>query len=104
MTLGLYSSLCGKSAALIIERSAMAQRKKRGAARKATLKRGKAPKRAARTRVAKRVAAKTAPKKRMTKTKAKRAVTKKAPIKATGPPPLQDPAAAETVTVDVIEE
>ena len=82
----------------------MAQRKKRGAPRKATLKRGKAPKRAARTRVAKRVAAKTAPKKRMTKTKAKRAVTKKAPIKAPGPPPLQGAAAAETVTVDVIEE
>jgi hypothetical protein len=46
----------------------MAQRKKRGAARKATLKRGRAPKRAARTRMAKRVAAKTAAKKRMTKT------------------------------------
>ena len=82
----------------------MAQRKKRGAARKATLKRGKAPKRAARTRVAKRVAAKTAPKKRMTKTKAKRAVTKKAPIKAPGPPQQQGDVAAETVIVDVIEE
>ena len=82
----------------------MAQRKKRGAARKATLKRGKAPKRAARTRVVKRVSVKTAPKKRMTKTKAKRVVTKKAPIKAPGPPPPQGAAAAETVTVDVIEE
>jgi fructose-1,6-bisphosphatase/inositol monophosphatase family enzyme len=82
----------------------MAQRKKRGAARKATLKRGKAPKRAARTRMAKRIAAKTAPKKRVTKTKAKRAVTKKAPIKAPGPPPQQSDAAAETVIVDVIEE
>ena len=80
----------------------MAQRKKRGAARKATLKRGKAPKRAARTRVAKRVAAKTAPKKRVTKTKAKRAVTKKAPIKAPEPPQQGD-AAAETVTMDAIE-
>jgi len=47
--------------------------------------------------------AKTAPKKRVTKTKAKRAVTKKAPIKAPGPPPQGD-AAAETVIVDVIEE
>ena len=36
--------------------------------------------------------------------KAKRAATKKAPIKAPGPPPLQGAAAAETVTVDVIEE
>ena len=83
----------------------MAQRKKRGAARKATLKRGRAPKkRAARTRMAKRVAAKTAPKKRVTKTKAKRAVTKKAPIKAPGPPQQQGDVAAETVIVDVIEE
>ncbi len=81
----------------------MAQRKKRGAARKATLKRGRAPKRAARTKTPRRVAAKTAPKKRVTKTKAKRAATKKAPIKAPGPPP-QDDAAAETVIVDVIEE
>ena len=78
----------------------MAQRKKRGAARKATLKRGRAPKRAARTRMR---VAKTAPKKRVTKPKAKRAVTKKAPIKAPGPPPQGD-AAAETVIVDVIEE
>ena len=81
----------------------MAQRKKRGAARKATLKRGRTPKRAARTRMAKRVAARTAPKKRVTKTKAKRAVTKKAPIKAPGPPQQGD-VAAETVIVDVIEE
>jgi fructose-1,6-bisphosphatase/inositol monophosphatase family enzyme len=54
--------------------------------------------------MAKRVAAKMAPKKRVTKTKAKRAVTKKAPIKAAGPPPQQSDAAAETVSVDVIEE
>ncbi len=81
----------------------MAQRKKRGAARKATLKRGRAPKRA-RTRMVKRVAAKTTPKKRVTKTKAKRAATKKAPIKAPGPPPPQGDAAAEKVIVDVIEE
>jgi fructose-1,6-bisphosphatase/inositol monophosphatase family enzyme len=80
----------------------MAQRKKRGAARKATLKRGRAPKRAARTKAAKRVAAKTTPKKRVTKTKAKRVATK-APIKAPGPPPQGD-AAAEKVIVDVIEE
>ncbi len=65
----------------------MAQRKKRGVGRKATLKRGRAPKRAARTKTPKRVAAKTTPKKRVTKTKAKRAVTKKALIKAPGPPP-----------------
>ncbi len=82
----------------------MAQRKKRGAARKATLKRGRAPKRAARTRMAKRIAAKTAPKKRVTKTKAKRAVTKKSPIKAPEPPPQQGDAAAEKAIVDVIEE
>jgi hypothetical protein len=63
----------------------MVQPKKRGATRKATLKRGRAPKRAARTRMAKRVAAKMAPKKRVTKTTAKRAVTKKAPIKAPRP-------------------
>ena len=81
----------------------MAQRKKRGAARKATPKRGRAPRRVTRTRMARRVAAKTTPKKRVTKTKAKRAVTKKAPIKAPGPPPQGD-AAAETVTMDVIEE
>jgi hypothetical protein len=80
----------------------MAQRKKRGAARKATLKRGRASKRAARTRMAKRVAAKTAPKKRVTKTRAKRTVTKKAPTKAPEPP--QQGTAAETVIVDVIEE
>ena len=80
----------------------MAQRKKRGAARKATLKRGRAPKRA-RTRMVKRVAAKTTPKKRVTKAKAKRAVTKKAATKAAGPPPQGD-AAAEKVIVDVIEE
>src|SRR6266536_332599 len=83
----------------------MAQRKKRGAARKATLKRGRAPKRAARTKTAKRVAAKTTPKKRVTKAKAKRAVTKKAATMAPGPPsPQQGDAAAETVIVDVIEE
>ena len=84
----------------------MAQRKKRGAARKATPKRGRAPKRAARTKAAKRVAAKakTTPKKRVTKTKANRAATKKAPIKAPGPPPQQGDSAAETVIVDVIEE
>jgi fructose-1,6-bisphosphatase/inositol monophosphatase family enzyme len=80
----------------------MAQRKKRSAARKATLKRGRAPKRAARTKTLKRVAAKTAPKKRVTKTRAKRAATKKAPIKSSGP--QQGDAAAETVIVDVIEE
>ncbi len=72
----------------------MAQRKKRGAARKATPKR----------RMAKRVAAKTAPKKRVTKIKARRAVTKKGPIKAPEPPPPQGDAAAETVIVDAIEE
>src|SRR5438128_10524362 len=82
----------------------MAQRKKRGAARKATLKRGRAPKRAARTRTIKRVASKTTPKKRVTKAKAKRAVTKKAATKTPGPPPPQGDAAAETVIVDVIEE
>jgi hypothetical protein len=54
--------------------------------------------------MAKRVADKMAPKKRVTKAKAKRAVTKKAPIKAPGPPPQQSDAAAETVIVDVIEE
>ncbi len=81
----------------------MAQRKKRGAARKATLKRGRAPKRPTRTKTAKRVAAKTTPKKRVTKTKAKRAVTKKAATRATEPPPQGD-AAAEKVIVDVIEE
>ena len=78
----------------------MAQRKKRGAARKATLKRGRTPKRAARTRMAKRVAAKTAPKKRVTKTKAKRAVTKTVPLKAPEPPQQQSDAAAETVVVE----
>ena len=82
----------------------MAQRKKRGAARKATLKRGRAPKRPTRTKTAKRVAAKTTPKKRVTKAKAKRAVTKKAPTKAPGPPPQQGDAAAETVIVDVVEK
>jgi fructose-1,6-bisphosphatase/inositol monophosphatase family enzyme len=82
----------------------MAQRKKRGAARKATLKRGRAPKRAARTKTLKRVAAKTTPKERVTKAKAKRAVTKKAATKTPGPPPPQGDAAAETVIVDVIEE
>ncbi len=81
----------------------MAQRKKRGAARKATLKRRGAAKRTARTGMAKRVAAKTAPKKRVTKTKAKRAVTKNAPVKAPEPPQQGD-AAAETVTVDAIEQ
>ena len=40
----------------------------------------------------------------MTKTKAKRAVIKKAPIKAPEPPPQQGDAAAESVIVDVIEE
>src|SRR5262245_27336929 len=89
----------------------MAQRKKPGAARKATLKRGRVPKRAARTRMAKRVVAKTAPKKRVTKTKAKRGVTKKSPIKAPEPPRQVEAAAetvtaaaAETVTADVIKE
>jgi fructose-1,6-bisphosphatase/inositol monophosphatase family enzyme len=83
----------------------MAQRKKRKAARKATpLKRGRAPKRAARTKTLKRVAAKTTLKKRVTKAKAKRAVTKKAATKRPGPPPPQGDAAAETVIVDVIEE
>jgi hypothetical protein len=82
----------------------MAQRKKRKAARKATpLKRGRAPKHAARTKTLKRVAAKTTPKKR-TKAKANRAVTKKAATKTPGPPPPQGDAAAETVIVDVIEE
>jgi len=80
----------------------MAQRKKRGAARKATLKRVRAPKRAAKT--LKRVAAKTTPKKRVTKAKAKRAVTKKAATKTPGPPPPQGDAAAEKGIVDVIEE
>jgi fructose-1,6-bisphosphatase/inositol monophosphatase family enzyme len=82
----------------------MAQRKKRGAARKATLKRGRTSKREVRKRTAKRVPAKTTPKKRVTKTKAKRAVTKKARTRAPGPPPQQGDAAAETVIVDVIEE
>jgi fructose-1,6-bisphosphatase/inositol monophosphatase family enzyme len=56
--------------------------------------------------MARRVAAKakTTPKKRVTKTKAKRAATKKAPIRAPGSPPQQGDAAAETVIVDVIEE
>ena len=81
----------------------MAQRKKRGAARKATLRRGRAPKRVTRTKTPKRVAAKTTPKKRVTKTKAKRAVTKKALTKAPGSPPQGD-AAAEKIIVDVIEE
>jgi hypothetical protein len=88
---------------LIIGKSAMAQRKKRGATRKAALKRGRAPKRAARARMAKRVAAKTAPKKRVTKAKAKRAVTRKSPIKAPDSP-QQGNAAAETAIVDAIEE
>jgi len=65
----------------------MAQRKKRGAARKPILKRGRAPKRAARTRVGKRTAAKTVSKKRATKTRAKRTVTEKAPAKAPEPRP-----------------
>jgi len=78
----------------------MPQRKKRGAARKATLKRGKAPKRAARTRMR---VAKTAPKKRVTKTKAKRAVTKKTPIKAPESSQQGD-AAAKTGIVDAIVE
>jgi hypothetical protein len=81
----------------------MAQRKKRGAARKAPTKRGRPAKRAARTRVAKRVAAKTAPRKRMTKTKAKRTVTKKAAIKAPEPPQQGD-AGAEKPVVDAIAE
>jgi fructose-1,6-bisphosphatase/inositol monophosphatase family enzyme len=81
----------------------MAQRKKRGAARKPTPKRGRAPKRPTRTKAAERVAAKTAPKKRVTKAKARRAVAKKSATKAPGPPPQSD-AAAETVIVDVIEE
>ncbi len=54
--------------------------------------------------MARRVAAKTTPKKRVTKAKAKRAVTKKAPTKAPGPPPQQGDAAAETVIVDVVEK
>jgi len=54
--------------------------------------------------MAKRAAAKATPQKRVTKTKAKRAVTKKAPIKAPAPAPQQGDAAAETVIVDVIEE
>jgi fructose-1,6-bisphosphatase/inositol monophosphatase family enzyme len=82
----------------------MAQRKKRGAARKATPKRGRAPKRATRTKAVKRVAAKTRPKKRVTKAKAKRAVTKKAFLSTPGPASEQGDAAAETVIVDVIEE
>jgi hypothetical protein len=53
--------------------------------------------------MAKRVAAKTAPKKRVAKPKAKRGVTKKAPVKAPEPPPQGD-AAAETVSVDAIAE
>jgi hypothetical protein len=81
----------------------MAQRKKRGAARKATPKRGRAPKRAARTKVAKRVAAKSASKKRVTKANTKRTVTKKAPVKAPEPS-RQGDAAAETVIVDAIEQ
>jgi hypothetical protein len=80
----------------------MAQRKKRGAARKTTLKRGRAPTRA-RTKMAKRVAAKTAPKKRVTKIKAKRVVTKKSPLKAPDPPRQRD-GPAETVSVDAIAE
>ena len=83
--------------------SAMAQRKKRGAARKATPKRGRTPKRAARTKVAKRVAAKTASKKRVTKTKAKRTMTKKAPVKAPEPSQQGD-AAAEKPVVDATEQ
>jgi hypothetical protein len=81
----------------------MAQRKKRGAARKAMLKRSRPAKRAARTRVAKRVVAKTAPKKRVTKTKAKRTVTKKAPVKAPESPQQGD-AAAEKPALDTIEQ
>jgi len=81
----------------------MAQRKKRGAGRKATLKRGKPAKRGVRTRMAKRVAAKTTPKKRVTKTKAKRAVTKKEPIKAPEPSQHRDDAAEKPV-VDTIEQ
>ncbi len=53
--------------------------------------RGRAPKRAARTRVAKRVAAETAPKKRVTKTKVKRAVSKKSPIKAPEADVIEEP-------------
>jgi hypothetical protein len=81
----------------------MAQRKKRGAARKATPKRSRPPRRAARTRVSKRVAAKTAPKKRVTKTKAKRTVTKKAAVKAPESPQHGD-AAAEKPALDIIEQ
>jgi hypothetical protein len=61
--------------------------------------------------MAKRVVAKTAPKRRVTKTKAKRGVTNKSPIKAPEPPRQGEaaaetvtPAAAETVTPDVIDE
>jgi hypothetical protein len=81
----------------------MAQRKKRGAARKATTKRGRPVKRTARTRMAKRVAAKTAPKKRMTKTKAKRTVAKKAAVQAPEPSQQGD-AAAEKPVADAIEQ
>jgi hypothetical protein len=81
----------------------MAQRKKRGAARKVTPKRGRPAKRAARTQMAKRVAAKAAPKKRMTKTKAKRTVTKKVTVKT--PEPLQQgDAGADKPVVDPIEQ
>jgi len=54
--------------------------------------------------VAKRVAAETAPRKRVTKTKVKRAVSKKSPIKAPEAPPQQGDPAADKVIADVIEE
>ena len=53
--------------------------------------------------MAKRVAAKTAPKKRVTKTKAKRAVTKKASIKTPETPPQAD-VAGENKHRGLIEE
>jgi hypothetical protein len=53
--------------------------------------------------MAKRVAPKTASKKRMTKTKAKRTVTKKVPVKAPEPPQQGD-AAVEKPVVDAIEQ
>jgi hypothetical protein len=81
----------------------MAQRKKRGAARKATLKRSGPAKRAARTRMAKRVAARTAPKKRVTKAKAKRTVAKKAAVQPPAPPQQGD-TAPEKLVVDAIEQ
>ncbi len=80
------------------EGSAMAQRRKRAAARKGKQKRGKTPKK----KTAKRLAVKTMPKKQAGKAKPRTA--KKAAARKPRPQKQQGEVPAETVVVDTVEE